>query len=108
MALNAKNEGSPVEIVWYEEGAVIIPTPVGIIKDTEAVDASKQVVDFLLSEECQTMFKDQGYIPVNPNVGVPENAPNVEDIDIMPLDLDFLKENREDLKKEFGEIFSKN
>lgn len=108
MALNAKNEGSPVEIVWPEEGAVIIPTPVGIIKDTEAVDASKQVVDFLLSEECQTMFKDQGYIPVNPNVGVPENAPNVEDIDIMPLDLDFLKENREDLKKEFGEIFSKN
>lgn len=105
MALNAKNEGSPVEVVWPEEGAVIIPTPVGIMKNSEVKEGAKQIMDFLLSEECQVMFKDQGYIPVNPNVGVPENAPNVEDIKIMPLDLDFLKENREELKTGFGDIF---
>lgn len=105
MALNAKNEGSPVEVVWPEEGAVIIPTPVGIMKDSEVTDGAKKVMDFLLSEEAQTMFKDQGYIPVNPDVGVPENAPNVEDIKIMPLDQQFLKENREELKAGFAEIF---
>lgn len=105
MALNVKNEGAPVEVVWPEEGAVIIPTPVGIMKDSQGVEGAKKVIDFLLSETGQTMFKDQGYIPVNPDVGVPENAPNVEDIKIMPLDLDFLKENREDLKSGFGDIF---
>lgn len=105
MALNAKNEGSPVEVVWPEEGAVIIPTPVGIMKDTDVVEESKMVLDYLLSEDAQTMFKDQGYIPVNPDVGVPENAPNVEDIKIMPLDLDFLKEQRQELKSGFDEIF---
>ncbi len=108
MALNAKNEGAPVEIVWPEEGAAIIPTPVGIMKDSEVVDASKKVLDFLLSEENQEMFKEQGYIPVNPNVGVPENAPAADEIEIMPLDLDFLKESREELKSEFSNIFGSN
>lgn len=105
MALNVKNEGSPVEVVWPEEGAAIIPTPVGIMKDSQGAEGAKKVLDFLLSEQGQTMFKDQGYIPVNPDVGVPENAPNVEDIKIMPLDLDFLKENREELKSGFSDIF---
>lgn len=105
MARNAKNEGSPVEVVWPEEGAIIIPTPVGIIKDSDALDASKKVMDYLLSEECQITFKEQGYIPVNGDVGVPENAPNVADIKIMPLDLNFLKEKREELKSKFSEIF---
>lgn len=105
MARNAKNEGSPVEVVWPEEGAVIIPTPVGIMKDSEVKEAAKKVMDYLLSEECQNTFKEQGYIPVNPDVGVPENAPNVEDIEIMPLDLKFLKENRVELKSKFTEMF---
>ncbi len=105
MARNAQNEGSPVEVVWPEEGAVIIPTPVGILNDSDVTEEAKLVMDFLLSEEAQVMFKDQGYIPVNPDVGVPENAPNVEEIDIMPLDLDFVKENREYLKTEFSNIF---
>ena len=106
MALNAKNEGSPVEVVWPEDGAVIIPTPVGIMSESEVKDASKKVMDYLLSEQAQNTFKDQGYIPVNGDVGVPEGAPNVEDIKIMPLDLDFLKENREELKNNFSEIFT--
>ncbi|WP_212920436.1 ABC transporter substrate-binding protein [Ornithinibacillus bavariensis] len=105
MARNAKNEGSPVEVVWPEEGAVIIPTPVGIMKDSEVKDAAKKVLDFLLSKQGQEMFKDQGYIPVNPEVGVPENAPDTDEINIMPLDFDFLKENRESLKTGFSDIF---
>lgn len=105
MARNAKNEGSPVEVVWPEEGAVIIPTPVGIMKDSEVKDAAKKVLDFLLSKQGQEMFKAQGYIPVNPEVGVPENAPDTDEINIMPLDFDFLKENRESLKTGFSDIF---
>lgn len=105
MALNAKNEGSPVEPIWPEEGAVIIPTPVGIMSDSDVKDASKKVIDYLLSEEGQTTFKEQGYIPVNKEVGVPEGAPDVDDIKVMPLDYDFLKENREELKSKFSEIF---
>jgi iron(III) transport system substrate-binding protein len=105
MARNAKNEGSPVEVVWPEEGAVIIPTPVGIMKDSKVKDEAKKVLDFLLSKQGQEMFKDQGYIPVNSEVGVPENAPTIEEINIMPLDFNFLKENRESLKTGFSEIF---
>jgi len=105
MAVNAKNEGSPVEVVWPEEGAVMIPTPVGIIKDSEVTEASEQVMDYLLSEENQELFSEQGYIPVNPNVESPENAPDVEDVDIMPFDPEYLQENREKLNEEYKEIF---
>jgi len=106
MVRNAKNEGAPVMDVWPEEGAVLIPTPIGILKDAKQKEAAKKVLDYLLSKENQELFKKQGYIPVNKEVGVPDGAPNVDDIKIMEFDVNFMKENRESLKSKFGQMFN--
>ncbi|HEX7057150.1 MAG TPA: ABC transporter substrate-binding protein [Bacilli bacterium] len=105
MVRNAKNSGSPVDTVWPSEGAVLIPTPVGIISSSQHKEAAKKLIDYFLSEAGQKFFVKQGYIPVKDGVGVPEGAPNLKDIKIYPLATEFMSKNRDNLKKTFGEIF---
>ena len=105
MARNAENEGSPVASVWPSEGAALIPTPVGILSTSKVQESAKKVIDFLLSDECQKIFVQQGYIPVKKNVGVPKGAPDLADIKLVDLDLKYLGENRAFLREEFSKIF---
>ncbi len=91
MVRNAKNEGAPVETVWPESGAVIVPTPIAILEkeDPAVIEAAERLIDYLLSEDAQKLFSEQGYIPVDPAVASPEGAPQAGEIRTCPLDLDF-------------------
>ena len=51
----AKQEGSPVELVYPTEGVPVITEPIGIMKDPENEVAAKAFVDFVLSEEGQAV-----------------------------------------------------
>lgn len=107
MARNAGNEGSPVKTVWPESGAVMIPTPIAILSTVaeENKAACEALMDYMLSEDAQRLFIRQGYIPVNPNVGVPEGAPKVEDIKTVELNLDDFTYNSADFRERFAEIY---
>ena len=107
MARNAENEGSPVKTIWPESGAVMIPTPIAILSTVPDEDkaACEALLDYMLSEDAQKLFIRQGYIPVNPNVGVPEGAPNVEDIKTVALDLDDFANNSASFRERFAEIY---
>ncbi|WP_224361114.1 ABC transporter substrate-binding protein [Hyalangium versicolor] len=59
-ALAAKARGSPIEVVWPEDGAVIIPGPVAIFSTTRNAVAAKAVVDLLLSPESQRIVVEKG------------------------------------------------
>lgn len=91
MARNAKKEGAPVETVWPESGAVIVPTPIAILEkeDPAVTNAAERLIDYLLSEDAQKLFSEQGYIPVDAAVASPEGAPQAGEIKTCPLDLDF-------------------
>src|SRR5690606_6307406 len=49
LAARAKSDGSPVELVYPEEGVPVITEPVGIMANTENEEAAKAFVDFILS-----------------------------------------------------------
>lgn len=107
MARNAENEGSPVRTIWPESGAVMIPTPIAILSTVPEEDkaACEALLDYMLSEDAQKLFIRQGYIPVNPNVGVPEGAPNVEEIKTVPLNMDDFTHNSAAFRERFAEIY---
>ncbi|WP_165452141.1 ABC transporter substrate-binding protein [Paenibacillus thalictri] len=106
MVRNAKNSGSPVDIAWPSEGAVLIPTPVGIINDSANKEPAQKLVDYLLSQDGQKFFVKQGYIPVKTDVGSPEGSPKLDTIKVFPLDMDFISKNRDSIKKKFLETFA--
>lgn len=107
MVRNAKNEGSPVETVWPESGAIMVPTPAAILStvEKENLDACKAFMDYLLSEAGQKFFVAQGYIPVNATVGVPEGAPSVDEIKTIELDMDYFINHASEARQQFTMMF---
>ncbi len=107
MARNAKNEGSPVEVVWPESGAVLVPTPIALMStiDEADMDAAKAFVDFMFEMETQKLFVEQGYIPVIAEAGVPEGAPKASEIKTLPFDLSYYVANSTKVREEYIKLF---
>lgn len=104
IAANAKAEGSPVELVYPEEGVPVITEPVGITEASDNVEASQTFVDFILSEEGQTLAADMGYTPLRDEVEVPEGLKTMDDLQIMSEDVSTLLESREEDKSTFSDV----
>lgn len=97
--------GSPIAVSYPEEGAPYVSQPVGIFASTDAEEASKLFVDFLVSEAGQKLAVEQSYLPVRGDVGTPEGAPDLEDIALLSPDLSVISEIKADSVKTFTELF---
>ncbi len=51
--------------------AMAVLSVAGVMKDAPHPNAAKLLIEFLVSEEGQKVFRDSGYIPVDPNVPPP-------------------------------------
>lgn len=105
LAARAKNEGSPVELIYPSEGVPVITEPVGIMANTENEEASKAFVDFILSEEGQTLASEQGYTPIREGIEAPEGLKTLDEMTILDAEAVELLETRDEDKAKFGEIF---
>ncbi len=78
-ALAAQRRGSPVEIIWPEDGAVIVPGPVGIFAGSANPAAARAFVDLLLSPEGQRVIVEQGDMHgVDPRLEGPSGQAGVD------------------------------
>ncbi len=76
LAIRAKQEGSPIDIVYPKEGVPVITEPVGIVKSTQNLEAAQAFVDFLLSREGQELAAEMGYMPLRADVAPPAGFPS--------------------------------
>lgn len=81
-ALAARRKGSPIEILWPNDGAVVIPGYAGILASSQHADAAKALVDTLLSAEAQRVIAEQGDMhAVDPRVAPPgKSAVTLEEL----------------------------
>ncbi|MBT9554890.1 MAG: ABC transporter substrate-binding protein [Myxococcales bacterium] len=74
-ALAARRKGSPIEIVWPSDGAVVIPGYAGILSSTVHSAAARALVDALHSPEAQRIIAEKGDMhAVDPRVAGPDGA----------------------------------
>lgn len=102
---NLKAQGSPVDHIWPGEGALLIPTPVAILKDTANQLAAQAFVNFLYTREAQEIFVQRSYIPVLPDTPYPAGTPDIAEMKILKPNLEFIEGNRELIRKNFGDLF---
>lgn len=107
LAVRAAHDGSPVELVYPEEGVPVITEPVGIMKNTEEEAAAKAFIDFILSEDGQKMQAEIGYTPIREGITPPEGLKSIEDIEVLQAPLDEMLENRASDKEEFDQLYAK-
>ncbi len=86
MAFNAAAKGSPVGFVFPTEGVTVVTQPVAILKESDAVEASKIFVDWQLSKAAQEQSVAQGYFPVIAGVAQPAGYPALDALQILPAD----------------------
>jgi iron(III) transport system substrate-binding protein len=101
----ARSQGSPVDSVIPKEGAVLVPTPVGIIKATSNRGAAEAFVNYLYTPEAQRLFVTRSYIPVRPGVPGPPDTPDAAQMKIISPDLGYISTHREEIKQRFTALF---
>ncbi|NJE08674.1 extracellular solute-binding protein [Thermococcus sp. M39] len=104
MVRQAIADGAPINYVYPEDGTVLIPSPIAILKTTENPDAAKAFVDFLLSKEVQELLVQYGLIPARTDVAPPQGTPGISEIPQIQIDWEKLSAQLEDVRNKFSEI----
>jgi len=106
MVRGAKKKGSPIDYIWPEDGAVFIPSPIGILQASQNPEAAIAFVNYLISKEGQqTLVKKGDFYPVRTDVKSPAGAPDLDTIKILPTNWKKVREKRQETKDKWSEIF---
>ena len=80
-ALAAKAKGSPIEIAWPFDGAVVVPGYAGIMASSQHAAAAKALVDTLLSPAGQKIIAELGDMhAVDPRVPGPRGSISLDEL----------------------------
>jgi iron(III) transport system substrate-binding protein len=104
---NAKAEGSPIDYVYPESGSVLIPTPLCLMSTMpeEDAEAAKAFVDYMFELDTQKLFVSQGYVPIISEAAEGTDVPTIDDIKVLPMDVEYMRENTSALLEKFTDIF---
>ncbi len=106
MIRNLKNQGSPVDHIWPKEGAILVPTPMGIHAKSKNAEAAKAFLRYVMTADGQRLFVKQGYVPVLPGIEGPKGVPT-EALEVVPTDQKYIDAHREELKSKFKGLFER-
>lgn len=105
MARDVKNAGSPVDHIWPAEGALLVPTPIGIISSTKNAGGAKAFMDYMYTENAQNLFAKQGYLSVMEGIEAPAGTPDMANFKVLMPDLTYISANRDKIRSEFERIY---
>lgn len=100
--------GSPLDVIIPKDGAVVLPSPIGVIKkkDKANFEAAKTFYDFMLSQDGQEAIVQGFMVPVRPDVRLPAGMPNAEEIlqQSLPIDWVHLATAKEDVLRSWRTV----
>lgn len=98
--------GAPVQVVYPTEGSVFLPSGAAIIKDAKNMENAKLFIDFLISEECQTIFGEKlTNRPILESIK-PKNLPALTDIDTIEEDIPYIAEHKDEITSRYKDLFA--
>lgn len=98
----AQENGSPIEIVWPDPGAIAIYGPIALATDAADSQAAKDFISFVTSEEGQTVIADAGAYPTLEGV---QGPPVPDDAPVVFPDWSALAAEKDDLLDSYRQIF---
>ena len=105
--LPSLSKGAPITVIYPSDGAIPVPSPVGILKGTDRPALARRIYDYLFSEVMQeAIVSGHMYSPL-PAFRPPEGARAWKDLALFPWDAAFLtwvKKERVAIKKRFRSI----
>lgn len=100
-------KGAPLTVVYPEDGAIPVPSPVAIMKSTSHPEIAKRVQDFFFTPDMQAaIVAGHMYSPL-PSFAPPAGGRPWESIELFPWTptfVDDVKRQRNTIKKRFREV----
>jgi iron(III) transport system substrate-binding protein len=97
--------------IAYPKEILLIPSPIGILKDTKVLSAAKKWMDYIISKDAQQIVANNGTLPVRKDVVVPAkfNLPKITDAQKNGIKLDYIQmiKERDTRVKSFLDIMQK-
>lgn len=104
LSVNYVKSGAPVKIVYPAEGAAFLPATIEIIKGGPNPDAAKAFLDFVTSEQGQTIIAEKtAGRPLRDGVVKP-GLPALSDIPTIEEDGTYVSEHRDDIVAKYKSI----
>lgn len=105
-----QNAKAPIEIIYPEDGGILVPSPIAILKATAAPDAARRLYDFFLSDTGQNALVGGWMYSPFDHIAPPPGARPWKDVfstTLLPWTFDYLREttkSREEIKRRFNNI----
>lgn len=103
-ALRYKEGGGPVQIVYPSDGTALAPDAMALIANSEHAELGKGFIDFMLSEEAQTIVAELGRRPVRGDVASNALLDPIADLVAIDYDFGWAAENRARLVEAWGDV----
>ncbi len=104
LSLNFVRSGRPVEIVYPAEGAAFLPATIQLIKGGPNPEAGKAFIDFIISEQGQTILAEEtAGRPLRDGIVKP-GLPALADIPTVEEDGAYVSEHRDEILAKYKAI----
>ncbi len=97
--------GHKITTIFPAAGTYVIPSPTAIIKGGPNPNAAKWLAEFMISDEAQKIFPDNGGYSARIDLAPPEGGAAVKDIKLLDVDYEYLEKQSTAIKRKFNEIF---
>lgn len=99
--------GAPVKIIFPEEGTIIRPDGVSIIKDSKHIENAKKFVDFVTSYDIQVLIANElNRRAIRDDVPQSKGLIPYEEIVVIQDDQKWSSENKEDILERYIKMFN--
>ncbi len=103
-ALRYVEGGGPVQMVYPSEGTAIAPDAMALIKGAPNADNGRAFIDFMLSQEGQTIVAEQGRRPVRGDVASSPALKPLSEVKSANYDAKWAADNRDRLVEEWKSL----
>ena len=103
-AFDDRKDGHPITTIFPTDGTFVIPSPTSVVKGSPNPNAAKAFAEFMLSDDVQKMFPQDGNFAARSDIPAPEGNPPLASIKTASVDYDYIEKEAARIKKRFNEI----
>ena len=103
--LESKAKGNPLAVVYPEDGAVLMVSPSGILKNAPAPNAAKLFIEFLLGRDANEIMVKQHQDPVNKHVKPLPGSKALSEIKTIRPSYEEIDKGIPEVKEQFRDTF---
>jgi iron(III) transport system substrate-binding protein len=103
--LESIDKGNPLALVYPEDGAILMVSPTGILKNAPAPNAARLFVEYLLSRECNEVVVKMRQDSVNKHVKALPGARSIADVKTIRPTYEEIEKGIPEVKEQFRDTF---